>query len=77
MTALAGLVRGFAALLTPAAGDDVKLTEWIAQTRAVDLPHLHSPTNGFEMGRSTVDGTVTSPCRNGRAEGVNSRTEEP
>ncbi|WP_374236165.1 hypothetical protein [Lentzea sp. CC55] len=55
----------------------MKLTEWVAQTRAVDLPHLQSPIKGFEMGRSTVDGTVTSPCRNGRTEGVNTRTKEP
>lgn len=40
MTALADLVRGFAALLKPAEGNDVKLTEWITTARAVDLPHV-------------------------------------
>lgn len=33
MTALADLVHGFAALLKPAAGNDVKLTEWICAHR--------------------------------------------
>lgn len=75
MTALASLVRGFAALLTPAAGNDVKLTEWIAQARAVDLPHLRSLTNGIEIDRSAVDGAVTLPYHNGRTEGVNTRTK--
>lgn len=75
MTALASLVRGFAALPTPAAGNDVKLTEWIAQARAVDLPHLRSLTNGLEMDRSAVDGAVTLPYHNGRTEGVNTRTK--
>ena len=75
MTALASLVRGFAALLTSAAGNDVKLTEWIAQARAVDLPHLRSLTNGLEIARSAVDGSVTSPDHNGRTEGVNTRTK--
>lgn len=40
MTALADLVRGFAVLLKPAEGNDVKLTEWITTARAVDLPHV-------------------------------------
>lgn len=59
-TALASLVRGFAALLTLAAGNDVKLTEWIAQARAVDLPRLRSLTNGREI--NGPQWTVPSPC---------------
>ncbi|MGW2696102.1 hypothetical protein [Streptomyces sp. NPDC001296] len=51
MTAIADLVGGFAALLKPAAGNDVKLTEWIAAARAVDLPHLRSLTNGLSSTR--------------------------
>jgi hypothetical protein len=39
MTALADLVRGFATLLKPADGNDVKLTEWMTAARAIDLPH--------------------------------------
>ncbi|GGJ72554.1 hypothetical protein GCM10010121_098960 [Streptomyces brasiliensis] len=41
-TALAELVRDFAALLKPAEGNDTKPTEWITAARAVDLPHLRS-----------------------------------
>ncbi|MGV9567864.1 hypothetical protein [Streptomyces sp. NPDC003480] len=51
MTAIADLVGGFAALLKPAAGNDVKLIEWIAAARAVDLPHLRSLTNGLSSTR--------------------------
>ncbi|WP_443077920.1 hypothetical protein [Streptomyces sp. NBC_01450] len=61
MTALADLVRSFAALLKPAAGNDVKLTEWIAAARAVDLPHLRSLTNGLEIDRPAVDAGLTLP----------------
>ncbi|MER5262694.1 ISL3 family transposase [Actinosynnema sp. NPDC002837] len=75
MTALASLVRRFAALLTPAAGNDAKLTEWITAARAVDLPYLRSLTNGLEIDRSAVDAAVTLPYHNGRTEGVNTRTK--
>ncbi|MFT7836773.1 ISL3 family transposase [Saccharothrix sp. BKS2] len=75
MTALANLIRGFAALLTPAAGNDAKLTEWIATARAADLPHLRSLTNGLEIDRSAVDAALTLPYHNGRTEGVNTRTK--
>lgn len=68
-------MRSFAALLTPAAGNDVKLTEWITAARAVNLPHLRSLTNGLEIDRSAVDGAVTLPYRNGRTEGVKTRTK--
>ena len=75
MTALADLVRGFAALLKPAEGNDVKLTEWITAARAVDLPHLRSLTNGLELDRPAVDAGLTLPYHNGRTEGVNTRTK--
>ncbi|MFD7408609.1 ISL3 family transposase [Streptomyces sp. NPDC059866] len=75
MTALADLVRDFAALLKPAEGNDVKLTEWITAARAVDLPHLRSLTNGLEIDRSAVDAGLTLPYHNGRTEGVNTRTK--
>ncbi len=75
MTALADLVRGFAALLKPAEGNDVKLTEWITTARAVDLPHLRSLTNGLEIDRAAVDAGLTLPYHNGRTEGVNTRTK--
>lgn len=38
VTALAGLVRSFAALLTPDPGNDSKLRQWITIARAADLP---------------------------------------
>lgn len=60
MTALADLVRRFAALPKRAGGNDVKLTEWITAARAVDLPHLCSLTNGLEIDRAAVD--AESPC---------------
>ncbi|MBP2329046.1 transposase [Kibdelosporangium banguiense] len=63
------------AMLTPAAGNDVKLTEWIAAARAVNLPHLRSFTNGLEIDRSAVDAGLTLPYHNGRTEGVNTRTK--
>lgn len=75
MTSLADLVRGFAALLTPAAGNDAKLTEWITAARAANLPYLRSFTNGLEIDRSAVDAAVTLPYHNGRTEGVNTRTK--
>jgi transposase len=75
MTALVTLVHGFAALLTLAAGNDVKLTQWIPATCSVDLPHLRSLTNGLEIDWSAVDGAVTLPYHNGRTEGVNTRTK--
>jgi transposase len=75
MTELANLVRDFADLLTPAQGNDEKLTEWITATRAAALPHLHSFANGLELDRSAVDAGLTLPYHNGRAEGVNTRTK--
>jgi transposase len=75
IAALANLVSGFAALLKPAAGNDVKLTEWIAAARAADLPNLHSFTNGLKIDRSAVDAGLTLPYHNGRTEGVNTRTK--
>ncbi|MFF7648238.1 MULTISPECIES: ISL3 family transposase [Streptomyces] len=75
MTALADLIRGFAALLKPGEGNDVKLTEWITATRAVDLPYLRSFTNGLEIDRLAVDAGLTLPYHNGRTEGVNTRTK--
>jgi transposase len=74
-TALADLVRGFAALLKPAEGNDVKLTEWITAARAVDPPRLRSLTNGLESDRPAVDAGLTLPYHNGRTEGVNTRTK--
>ncbi|MER5688927.1 ISL3 family transposase [Streptomyces sp. NPDC002205] len=75
MTALADLVRDFAALLKPAEGNDAKLTEWITAARAIGLPHLRSFTNGLEIDRPAVNAGLTLPYHNGRTEGVNTRTK--
>ncbi|MER6100217.1 ISL3 family transposase [Streptomyces sp. NPDC001728] len=64
--ALADLVRGFAAVLKPAEGNDAILTEWINTARCAGLPHLRSLINGLESDRAAVDTGLT--------EGVNTRT---
>ncbi|MDQ1012142.1 transposase [Streptomyces sp. V4I23] len=74
MTELTGLVQEFAELLTPAVGNDAKLTEWITAVRASGLPHLHAFVNGFEIDRAAVNAGLTLPHHNGRTEGVNTRT---
>jgi transposase len=75
MADLARLVHEFAQLLTPAEGNDAKLTDWIAAVRAGDLPHLHSFANGLELDRAAVDAGLPLPFHNGRTEGVNTRTK--
>ncbi|WP_445529962.1 ISL3 family transposase [Streptomyces cyslabdanicus] len=75
MTELARLTGEFAQLLTPAEGNDAKLTDWITTVRAADLPHLHSFANGLELDRAAVDAGLTLPYHNGRTEGVNTRTK--
>jgi transposase len=75
MTALTALIRDFAALLTPAGGNDSKLTEWIAQARGADLGHLHSFCNGLELDRAAVNAGLTLAWSNGRTEGVNTHTK--
>lgn len=75
MTQLTALIRDFAALLTPASGNDSKLTEWIGRTRGADLPHLHSFCNGLKSDRAAVNAGLTLPWSNGRTEGVNTRTK--
>jgi transposase len=74
MTEPTRLVQEFAELLTPAAGNDTKLTEWITAVRAADLPHLQSFCNGLELDRAAVNAGLTLPHHNGRTEGVNTRT---
>ena len=75
MTALARLVTTFAALLSPANGNDAKLTDWILDARAANLPHLHSFCNGLQIDRSAVNAALTLPWHNGHTEGVNTRTK--
>jgi len=75
MTELARLVHGFAELLTPAVGNDTKLTEWMTAVHACELPHLHTFANGLELDRAAVNASLTLPHHNGRTEGVNTRTK--
>ncbi|MFF4668178.1 ISL3 family transposase [Streptomyces sp. NPDC001282] len=76
MAELARLTGEFAQLLAPAEGNDTRLTHWITSVRSVDLPHLHSFTNGLELDRAAVDAGLTLPFHNGRTEGVNTRTKK-
>lgn len=75
MTTLASLIADFAALLTPAAGNDERLAGWINQARTEDLPHLHAFTRGLELDRHAVNTALTQPFHNGRTEGVNTKTK--
>ncbi len=75
MTALAGLIRSFAALLAPDRGNDARLRQWIADARAADLPHVHSFTRGLDLDIQAATAALTTPHHNGRTEGVNTRTK--
>ena len=74
-TALAGLIRSFAALLAPDPGNDARLRQWIADARAADLPHVHSFTRGLDLDLQAATAALTMPHHNGRTEGVNTRTK--
>jgi transposase len=75
MTALAGLISSFAALLTPGPGNDGLLRQWITTARAADLPHLHAFARGLDLDIQAATAAVTLPHHNGRAEGVNTKTK--
>ncbi|MCB5170145.1 transposase, partial [Streptomyces bambusae] len=73
MTTLAGAVRDFATMLTPAPDNAAALTGWITRVRAANLPFLHSCATGLERDRAAVDAALTLPWHNGRTEGVNNK----
>lgn len=75
MTELVCLIREFAKLLTPAVGNDAKLTRWLAAVHTSGLPHPHAFANGLELDRAAVNAGLTRPHHNGRTEGVNTRTK--
>ncbi len=75
MTALADFINSFAALLTPASGNDDRLTAWITKVKATDLPHLHTFTRGLDLDRDAVNAALTHPFHNGGTEGVNTKTK--
>jgi transposase len=75
MTALAALIRDFAALLAPDPGNATRLQEWITSARAADLPHVHAFTRGLDLDIQAATAALTLPFHNGRTEGVNTRTK--
>jgi transposase len=75
MTALAALIRSFAGLLTPGPGNDARLSQWMADARAADLPHVHSFTRGLELDIQAAMAALTLPHNNGRTEGVSTKTK--
>ena len=75
MTALAGLVRSFAALLTPAPGNAGLLAQWIIAARTADLPHVHAFGRGLDLDIQAATAALTLSHHNGRTEGVNTKTK--
>jgi transposase len=75
MTSLAGLIRDFAALLTPDSANEARLKDWAENARACDLPHVHAFTRGLDLDTQAVIAAVTLPYHNGRTEGVNTKTK--
>jgi transposase len=75
MTALTTLITSFAALLVPDPGNDASLRQWITGARAAALPHLHSFTRGLDLDIQAAMAALTMPHRNGRTEGVNTKTK--
>ena len=75
MTALAGLITSFAALLVPDPGNDARLRQWTTDARAADPPHLHSFTRGLDLDIQAATAALTMPHHNGRTEGVNTKTK--
>ncbi len=75
MTQLASIVGNFAELLTPCSGNTDRLSRWIVQVRAADLPHLRAFTRGLDRDRDAVIAAFTLPYSNGPTEGVNTKTK--
>jgi hypothetical protein len=63
-------VKAFAEMMTGRHGE--RLDAWIAATRADDLPHLHTFTNGLERDHAAVLNGLTLPYGSGAAEGRSS-----
>jgi transposase len=75
MMMLAGLIRDFAALLTPTDGNDQKLIAWIGHAQKIDLPHVHAFIRGLQLDHDAVNAALTLPFHNGGTEGVNTKTK--
>lgn len=75
MTALADLVRSFAALLTPHEDNPARLAAWATAARKADLPHVRSFARGIDQDIDAVTAAITLLHHNGRTEGVNTKTK--
>ena len=75
MTALAGLIGSFAALLTPDPANAGLLRRWITAAHAAELPCLHAFANGLDLDIQAATAALTLPHHNGRTEGANTRTK--
>jgi transposase len=75
MTALAGIVHTFAALLTPHEENPARLAAWATTARDADLPHVHSFARGIDQDLDAVTAAITLEHHNGRTEGVNTKTK--
>lgn len=75
MTALAALIRSFARMLQPSAGNAARPADWIGAARAADPPHLHAFTRGLDLDIAAAAAAVTLPFHNGRTEGMNTKTK--
>ncbi len=75
MSALASVVRSFAALLTPHRDNPARLAAWTTATREADLPHVHSFARGVDQDIDAVTAAITLDHHNGRTEGVNTKTK--
>lgn len=64
MTQLAAAVGRFAELLTPQPANTDRLSHWMIQVRAAELPHLHAFTRGLERDRDAVNAAITLPYSN-------------
>jgi hypothetical protein len=65
MTALAGVLGSFAALLSPHKDNPDWLTDWITIAREADLPHVHSFVRGIGQDIDAVTAAVTLTHHNG------------
>jgi transposase len=75
MTALTGVVRSFAALLSPRKDNPARLAAWTTAARTADLPHVHSFARGIDQDIDAVTAAITLNHHNGRTEGVNTKTK--
>ena len=75
MTALAALVRDFAALLAPDPGNATRLQR-LDHVRPRRRPApLHAFTRGLDLDIEAATAALTLPFHNGRTEGVNTKTK--